>query len=186
METIIENEMNVGINSEYHQNAEDINNYDYENSFDKESINYESRTYLTYDEQTEINDEIAMMNYHSNKDSGKWLDAKTIISQYNQDDTKTEYLWDFLESRFTLNNDNFDNIIHIFYSNKLNNIVFKYSDTIAKYIVDNLKIKKFVPKGYIFSTSDKLNEWHFTITIITTIGIYSANRYVDENMIGWY
>ena len=184
METIIENEMNVDINSEYQQNAEDINNYDYENSSDEESINYDSKTYLVYNEQTEINDEQTIMNYHINKDSGAWFDAKTIISQ--QDDTRTEFLWDYLESIFKLNNDDFDNIRHVYYKDTFLNSICEFTETTAKYLIDNIKIKKFVPKGYIFSTSDKLNEWHFTITIITTVGIYSANRYVDENIIGWY
>ena len=151
---------------------------------DEEVNNYESKTYLTYDEQTEIDDEIAMMNYHNNKDSGEWLDAKTIISQ--QDDTRKEFLWDYLESRFKLNNDDFDNIRHIFYKDTFLNSICEFTESPAKYLIDNLKIKKFVPKGYIFSTNDKLNEWNFTITVITSMGIYSANRYVDENMIGWY
>lgn len=150
---------------------------------DEEVNNYESKTYLTYDEQTEIDDEIAMMNYHTNKDSADWLVAKTIISQ---DNTKTEFLWDFLESKFKLNNDDFDNIRHIFYKDTFFNSICEFGETTSKYLIDNLKIKKFVPKGYIFSTSDKLNEWDFTITIITTMGIYTANRYIDENMIGWY
>lgn len=181
METIIENEMNT----EYQKDVQNLHNYD-DNSSDEESINYESRTFLVYDEQTEINDELTMMNYHTNKDSGEWLDAKTIISQSNQDNTKTEFLWDYLESRFKLNNDDFNNIRQIFYKDTFLNSICEFSETTAKYLIDNIKIKKFVPKGYIFSTNDKLNEWHFTITIITTMGIYTANRYVDENMIGWY
>ena len=179
METIIENEMNT----EYLKDVQNLHNYD-DNSSDEESINYESRTFLVYDEQTEIKDEIAMMNYHINKDSGEWLDAKTILSQ--QDNTKTEFLWDYLESRFKLNNDDFNNIRQIFYKDTFFNSICEFSETTAKYLIDNIKIKKFVPKGYIFSTNDKLNEWHFTITVITTMGIYTANRYVDENMIGWY
>ena len=181
METIIENEMNT----EYQKNMQNLHNYD-DNSSDEESINYESRTFLVYDEQTEINDELTMMNYHINKDSGEWLDAKTIISQSNQDNTRTEFLWDYLESRFKLNNDDFNNIRQIFYKDTFLNSICEFSETTAKYLIDNIKIKKFVPKGYIFSSSDKLNEWHFTITVITTMGIYTANRYVDENMIGWY
>jgi hypothetical protein len=181
METIIENE----INTEHKQDVEDINDYNYNYDDDDDGINnYQSKTYLTYDEHTEINDEISMMNYHANKDSGDWLSAKYIISQ--QTDTRTEFLWDYLESRFKLNNDDFDNIKQIFYKDTFLNSICEFSETIAKYVVDNLKIKKFVPKGYIFSTSDKLNEWNFTITVITTKGIYSANRYVDETMIGWY
>ena len=181
METIIENEMNT----EYLKDVQNLHNYD-DNSSDEESINYESRTFLVYDEQTEINDELTMMNYHTNKDSGEWLDAKTIISQSNQDNTRTEFLWDYLESRFKLNNDDFNNIRQIFYKDTFFNSICEFSETTAKYLIDNIKIKKFVPKGYIFSTNDKLNEWHFTITVITTMDIYTANRYVDENMIGWY
>ena len=181
METIIENEMNT----EYQKDVQNLHNYD-DNSSDEESINYESRTFLVYDEQTEINDELTMMNYHTNKDSGEWLDAKTIISQSNQDNTKTEFLWDYLESRFKLNNDDFNNIRQIFYKDTFLNSICEFSETTAKYLIDNIKIKKFVPKGYIFSTSDKLNEWDFAIVVVTTKDMYSANRYVDENMIGWY
>lgn len=166
MNTINENEINT------------------EFQLDNDNDNYDSKTYLVYDEQTEINDEISMMNFHVNKDSGEWLDAKTIIS--HQDNTRTEFLWDYLASRFELNNDNFDNIRNVYYKDNFLNIVCEFTETTSKYLIDNLKIKKFVPKGYIFSTSDKLNEWNFTITIITTMGIYTANRYVDENMIGWY
>ena len=183
METIIENEMNT----EYQQDVEELEEVEEVEVVeveDNECNNYDSRTYLTYDEHTEINDEIAMMNYHTNKDSGDWLDAKTIISQ--QDDTRTEFLWDYLESRFKLNDDDFDNIRHVYYKDTFINSICEFTETTAKYLIDNIKIKKFVPKGYIFSTSDKLNEWHFTITVVTSIGIYSANRYVDENMIGWY
>ena len=173
------------MNTEYQKDVQNLHKYD-DNSSDEESINYESRTFLVYDEQTEINDELTMMNYHTNKDSGEWLDAKTIISQSNQDNTRTEFLWDYLESRFKLNNDDFNNIRQIFYKDTFLNSICEFSETTAKYLIDNIKIKKFVPKGYIFSTNDKLNEWHFTITVITTMGIYTANRYVDENMIGWY
>lgn len=177
METIIENEMNT--NTEYQQEMEEVEEVE-----DDEFTNYGSRTYLTYDEQTEIKDEIAMMNYHINKDSGDWLDAKTIISQ--QDDTRTEFLWDYLESRFKLNNDNFDNIKQIFYKDTFLNSICEFGETTSKYLIDNLKIKKFVPKGYIFSSSDKLNEWDFSIIVVTTNNVYSVNRYIDENMIGWY
>ena len=170
MDTIIENDIDTEMDTEY--------------QLDNDNYNYESKTYLTYDEKIEINDELAMMNYHSNKDSGEWLDAKTIILQ--QDNTRTEFLWDYLESRFKLNNDDFNNIRHVFYKDTFLNSICEFTETPAKYLIDNLKIKKFVPKGYIFSTNDKLNEWHFTITIITTMGIYTANRYVDESMIGWY
>ena len=169
--------MDIEMLVEYQQDIED----EYE-----DVNNYESKTYLVYDETTEINNEVSIMNYHTNKDSGKWQDAKIIISQSNQDNTRTEFLWDYLESKFKLNNDDFDNIRHIFYKDTFFNSICEFTETPAKYLIDNLKIKKFIPKGYIFSTSDKLNEWNFTITIITTMGIYSANRYVDENLIGWY
>ena len=181
MDIIIENVIETEMDTENHQVIEDIND---NSSSDEEYNYYEQKTYLTYDEQTEINDEIAMMNYHINKDSGDWLNVKTIISQ--QDDTRTEFLWDYLESRFKLNNDDFDNIKQIFYKDTFINSTCEFTETPAKYLIDNIKIKKFVPKGYIFSTNDKLNEWNFTITVITTIGIYSANRYIDENIIGWY
>lgn len=183
MDIIIENVIETEMDTENHQVIEDIND---NSSSDEEYNYYEPKTYLTYDEQTEINNEIEMMNYHSNKDSSDWLDAKTIISQSNQDNTRTEFLWDYLESRFKLNNDNFDNIRHIFYKDTFLNSTCEFTETPAKYLIDNIKIKKFVPKGYIFSTNDKLNEWNFTITVITTIGIYSANRYIDESIIGWY
>ena len=149
MDTIIENDIDTEMDTEY--------------QLDNDNYNYESKTYLTYDEKIEINDELAMMNYHSNKDSGEWLDAKTIILQ--QDNTRTEFLWDYLESRFKLNNDDFNNIRHVFYKDTFLNSICEFTETPAKYLIDNLKIKKFVPKGYIFSTNDKLNEWNFTITM---------------------
>ena len=183
MDIIIENVIETEMDTENHQVSEDIND---NSSSDEEYNYYEPKTYLTYDEKTEIDNEIAMMNYHTNKDSSDWLVAKTIILQSNQDNTKTEFLWDYLESRFKLNNDNFDNIRHVYYKDTFLNSIFTITETPAKYLIDNIKIKKFVPKGYIFSTNDKLNEWNFTITVITSMGIYSANRYVDENIIGWY
>lgn len=143
MDIIIENVIETEMDSENHQVIEDIND---NSSSDEENNYYEPKTYLTYDEQTEIDNEIAMMNYHTNKDSSDWLDAKTIILQSNQDNTRTEFLWDYLESRFKLNNDDFDNIRHIFYKDTFFNSIYEFTETPAKYLIDNIKIKNLFQK----------------------------------------
>jgi len=138
--------------------------------------------YLFYNEQKEMQDEIDGYNYNLNKNTGNWLIAKNIISNSKKDKTNSEYFWDYLELLFK-ESDNFDNIKKVIYS--ANESVFEFDSTIAKYVVDNLKICKYKPNGYLFNNSEN-NKWSFKIVVITNKNIYSANRYIDETSIGCY
>jgi hypothetical protein len=139
--------------------------------------------YLYYNEQKEMQDEIDGYNYNLNKNTGNWLIAKTIISNSKKDKANSEFFWDYLELLFN-GSDNFDNIKKIIYS--ANESVFEFDTTIAKYIVDNLKICKYKPNGYLFNNNTENNKWNFKIVVVTSKNIYSANRYIDETSIGCF
>jgi len=149
-----------------------------------ESTNYEltDKTFLFYNETEEIKKETDAFNYHLLKNSGNWLIAKTIVS-YSKENT--EFFWDYLDLLFKKNDtpDSFDNINKVIYSS--NESVFEFDTVISKYIVDNLKISKYKPNGYIFNNNDSNNNiWAFTIIVITSKNIYSANRYIDDTTLG--
>ena len=80
--------------------------------------------------------------------------------------------------------DSFDNIHKVIYSS--NESVFEFDTVISKYIVDNLKICKYIPSGYLFNNSNDTNMWSFKIVVITNKNIYAANRYIDEHKIGCF
>lgn len=146
-------------------------------------MNYKNKTYLVYDEEEEIKNEIKDYSSRINKNNDSWITAKTIISSSLNMNKSQIFFWDYLDIQFKENNDDFDNIKKVIYST--NTIVLEFENTIAKYIVDNLKINKFKPSGYIFSNTDN-NIWDFKIVVITNNNIYSSNRYIDENVIGFY
>jgi len=139
-----------------------------------------NKTYLVYNEYNEKQNEINDYNSHLFKNNDIWIAAKTIVSEHN---IKKVFFWDYLDILFNNNNDDFNNINKVIYS--INNIILEFDNTIAKFIVDNLKINSFKPVGYIFSNNDN-NIWDFKIVVITSKNIYSANRYIDENTIGFY
>ena len=146
-------------------------------------VNQENRiSYLFYNEYKEIQKENDAYNYHLCKNTGDWLIAKTIVS-YSKDKSNSEFFWDYLDLLFKENNDNFDNIDRVIYSS--NDTVFEFDTTISKYIVDNLKICKYKPNGYIFNNNES-NTWSFKIVVITNTNVYSANRYIDETKIGCF
>lgn len=144
-------------------------------------------TYLFYNEKNEVQKEIDDFNYHLLKNSGDWLIAKNIVSSSKEN---TEFFWDYLDLLFKKKytsdkSDSFDNIIKVIYSS--NESVFEFDTVISKYIVDNLKLSKYKPNGYIFNNNDNNNNiWSFTIIVITNKNIYSANRYIDETTIGCF
>ena len=146
-------------------------------------MNYKNKTYLVYDEEEEIKTEIKDYESHINKNNDSWITAKNIISSSLKQNNSHTFFWDYLDIQFKNNNDDFNNIKKVVYST--NTVILEFENTIAKYIVDNLKINKFKPSGYIFSSTDN-TIWDFKIVVITTNNIYSSNRYIDENTIGFY
>ena len=85
---------------------------------------------------------------------------------------------------FKETNDNFVNITKIIYSS--NDNVFQFDTNISKYIIDNLKICKYKPNGYLFNNNNETNIFAFKIVVITTKNFYAINRYIDENKLGCY
>ena len=143
--------------------------------------------YMIYDEKNEIAIENQLYNYHKNKDCGYWKIAKMIIAHLNKDKNNTEFFLDCLDNELHKNNDNLENIEKVFYKNNLDlDIVYEFEGSIAKFIVENLKIIKFKPLGYIFNKDVDQNKWEFTISVITTKNIYTSNRYISENQIGYF
>lgn len=159
--------------SEYDSNYEDLQN---------------ANTYLHYNVDDDIYDEQVAIDYHQNKNFGNWQYAKMIVSHsYDNANAFTEFLWDYLDIQFQANNDDFNNITKVYYKNDLDiGMIYEFEPVIAKYLVENLKIQSFKPKGYIFNGDENLNKWGFKIVVITTKGIYTANRYITENIIGCY
>jgi hypothetical protein len=125
--------------------------------------------------------------YHSEKNFGKWYSAKTIVSHSYENKQATVFFWDYLDKQFSENADDFNNILKVYYKNDLDiDIIYEFETNVAKYFVDNLKIQEYKPKGYIFSGDENQNKWNFKIIVITTKGMYSANRYITNSIIGCY
>jgi hypothetical protein len=142
---------------------------------------------LHYYEMDEIREEKQMELYHKRKNFGNWQYAKMIVSHSNDDKQATEFFCDYLDNQFIANTDHFDNINKVYYKNNLDiGIIYEFESEIAKYFIDNLKIPAFKPKGYIFTGDENQNKWSFKIVVITTKGIYTANRYINENIIGFH
>lgn len=69
----------------------------------------------------------------------------------------------------------------ISYNTKINsNKVYEFNTGVAKFVIENLKIYKYQPRGYVFNTYINTNIFSFKIVIITNKSIYSINRYIDE------
>lgn len=148
---------------------------------------FQKPLYMIYNENTEMNEECQLLNYHKNKDCGYWKIAKMIIAHSTKEKNNTEFYLDYLDIDIQKNNDNLENIEKVFYKNNLDiDIVYEFEGAIAKFIVENLKIFKYKPLGYIFNKDVEQNKWDFTISIITSKNIYTSNRYISENQIGYY
>ena len=143
--------------------------------------------YMIYNENNEMNEEVQLLNYHKNKDCGYWKIAKMIIAHSNKDKNNTEFFLDYLDIQIHNNNDDLENIETVFYKNNLDiDIVYQFDGSVAKFIVENLKIFKYKPIGYVFNTDINQNKWNFTISVVTNKNIYTSNRYINENQIGYY
>ena len=141
---------------------------------------------IHYNEDDEIYKEQIANDYHCTKSFGNWHTAKMIVS-HSYSNAYTDFLWDYLSIQFQENNDDFNNIIKVYYKNNLDiGIIYEFETVIAKYLVDNIKIQSFKPKGYIFNNDENQNKWDFKIVVITSKGIYCANRYITDNIIGCY
>ena len=146
-----------------------------------------TNNYIYYNENDDINNELQLYNYHTYKNIGNWNNAKILLIQSNNDKKLTHYLYDYLDIQFKNNNDCFDNISKVYYINNVDiDIIYEFNNTVAKHFVDNIKIQPYIPDGYIFSNSIDTNKWKFTITIITSKNIYTANRYITNTHIGFF
>ena len=170
--------------SSFSDNENDIENETLFIDTDTNSDSLEDRkTYLVYDETSDIIQEIKDYSSRLCKNNDTWISAKNIVSSSFKNTKSQSFFWDYLDILFKNTNDDFNNIKKVIYS--INDIVFEFDTTIAKYIVDNLRINNFKPSGYIFSSTDN-NVWDFKIIVITSKNVYSANRYIDETTIGFY
>lgn len=180
---------NVADEEEY-DDEEEYNDDDEEDDILEDNIQdgtNKEKVSLYYNEYYELQDEEIMESYHKEKNFGNWHYAKRIISHSNDDKQATEFFSDYLERQLRENNDNFNNIQKVYYKNDLDvGIIFEFEEYVAKYLVDNLKIQEYKPKGYIFSGDENQNKWAFKIIVITSKGIYSANRYITDSIIGCY
>jgi len=168
----------------------DCNGSLYSDDNDNEVSVNNRKTCIHYYEEDEIYDETISDDYHREKSYGNWQYAKMIISHSYANtnaNLNTDFFWDYLDTQFQANNDDFNNIIKVYYKNDLDiGIIYEFEPVVAKYLVENLKIQSFKPKGYIFNGDENQNKWEFKIVVITTKGIYTANRYITENTIGCY
>lgn len=145
------------------------------------------KMYVIYDEQKEIELEKDLLNYHKQKDSGYWKIAKMIVEHSSKDKNNTEFMLDSIDNEFKKNKDTFENIEKVFYKNELDiDIVYEFKTSIAKYIIENLKIFKYKPDGYLFKNEINHNKFNFTITIITSKNSYTINRYINESKLGFF
>jgi|TARA_B110000858_G_C17690327_1_gene420923 hypothetical protein len=143
--------------------------------------------YMIYDEKKEMELEQELLNYHKQKNSGYWKIAKMIVEHSSKDKTNTDFFLDSMDNEFIKNKDTFENIEKVFYKNELDiDIVYEFDTSISKYIIENLKIFKFKPDGYLFKNDINHNKFNFTITIITSKNSYTINRYINENQMGFF
>ena len=185
--TIIINDVN---------NVNDVNNNNtqIESESSNGSIDYDYHGYegnlvsfIGYNLEEELNIEKIQNEYHIMKQSGDWYYAKMIVSHAYQDKNNTDLFCDHLEKQFLKNGDSFDNIITAYYKNDLDiDIIYQFSQEPAKHLIDNLRIPPYKPHGIIFSNPEDANKWSFKIVVITNKGIYTANRYITEDLIGYY
>lgn len=144
-------------------------------------------SHIVYNLKDEQNQEQLDYDYHHNKDHGNWQYAKMIVSHSWEDKTNTEFFTDYLELQFQTNNDCFENIRTVYYKNDLDiDIIYSFEAEPGKHLIDNLRIPPFKPHGIIFNNPENANKWSFKIVVITTRGIYSANRFINDTIIGYY
>jgi hypothetical protein len=173
-----ENEDNLEIN--------DCDNYS-NDSCDDIEYNGNDVSFIAYDLAEEQNLEKLQNDYHIKKNNGDWYYAKMILSHAYQDKKNTDLFWDHLEKQFLKTGDAFENITFAYYKNDLDiDIIYQFSQEPAKHLIDNLRIPSYKPNGLIFSNPEDSNKWSFKIVVITTKGIYTANRYITEDLIGCY
>ena len=175
------NDTGISSEDEYeYENNEANADEDKTESVDLKNIH---NSYLYYNQSQEMQIEIDNYNYHLKKNTGDWLLAKKIVA-LSESKPNTEFFWDYLDLLFKDNNDNFDNIIKIIYS--ADNTLIEFDTKISKYVVDNLKICKYKPAGYLFNNNNDTNIWAFKLVVITSKNIYASNRYIDEHKIGFF
>ena len=158
-------------------------------SIDYDYHGYEDNlvSFIGYNLEEELNIEKLQNEYHIMKQSGDWYYAKMIVSHAYQDKNNTDLFCDHLEKQFLKNGESFDNIITAYYKNALDiDIIYQFSQEPAKHLIDNLRIPPYKPHGIIFSNPEDANKWSFKIVVITNKGIYTANRYITEDLIGFY
>jgi len=193
--TIIINDVN---NVNDVNDINDVNNNNNNTVIESESSNgsidydyhgYECNlvSFIGYNLEEELNIEKIQNEYHIMKQSGDWYYAKMIVSHAYQDKNNTDLFCDHLEKQFLKNGDSFDNIITAYYKNNLDiDIIYQFSQEPAKHLIDNLRIPPYKPHGIIFSNPEDANKWSFKIVVITNKGIYTANRYITDDLIGFY
>lgn len=158
-----------------------------EDAIDDQDIVNGQDKYRNIIELEEQEDEYACMMYHQLKNSGDWYLAKMIIAKCNDITcsalTNKVFYFDLLDIQLQQNADCFENIHSVYYKSSELDVLHQFAEPIAKYIVDNLRINEFRPNGLIFNAD---NKWDFQITVVTSKGVYSANRYIGDGVIGFH
>lgn len=173
----------VNMDVEYEHNSE----CDYNGECDCDYNEGKPVSFIGYDLEEENNLEKIQNEYHIMKDCGDWYYAKMIVSHAYQDKNNTDLFIGHLEKQFLKNGDSFDNIITAYYKNDINiDIMYQFSCAPAKHLIDNLRIPAYKPHGIIFSNPENANKWSFKIVVITKQNVYTANRYITEDLIGCY
>ena len=163
---------------------EDINDNDNDNEQQDDILPISQIIYKLEEEQL---DEKNQYDYHHNKNFGNWQYAKMIVSHSWQNTNATEFFYDYLEKILHDNNDCFDNIQTVYYKNDLDiDIIYNFEKEPAKHIVENLRICPFKPNGILFNNPEDTNKWSFQIVVITSNSFYSANRFINESLIGFF
>lgn len=144
-------------------------------------------TLIGYDLVEEQKIEKLQHEYHMEKCYGDWHYAKMIISHAYQDRNNTEYLFDYLDKLMHKNGDFIGNVQHVYYKNDLDiDIVYEFTPDPGIHLLENLRIPAYKPHGIIFSNSEDTNKWSFKIVVVTSKSIYTANRYINDELIGCY
>jgi hypothetical protein len=144
-------------------------------------------TLIGYNLKEEQNIEKSQYEYHKNKSTGDWHYAKMIVLHSYQNKNNTEFFFDHLDKLFQKNSDCMNNVVSVFYKNDLDiDIVYEFKSAPGIHLLDNLRIPAYKPDGIIFSNAEDTNKWSFKIVVLTKKGIYTANRYISDDIIGCY
>ena len=93
----------------------------------------------------EQQEEEARMHYHMNKDSGMWLDSKTLVNESNKLNCNSGYLFDFM-CEYVVNNDDFlSSVDGVHFISDNRDKAIRLTGTEARHFIENYRMPVELP-----------------------------------------